>query len=222
MSAKPNVSDVGLNPPEIPPGRFWRWAFFTEGCLIVLAILLGWLLGKPPLAHLPNFSGPFWGEWLRGIGYGFGAAVPLILLLLTMLRFPNRPWGPLVRFVEREIVTLFQSGRLWQFALVSILAGFGEEMLFRGVLQDLLTGWFGGVTGLVLASLLFGVGHWLTTEYAILAAIIGLYFGSILWFCQGSLLVPIVAHAAYDFAALLILVRWRKTAGCHDQPIVKH
>ena len=45
MSAEPNelnepeISDVSN--AEIPSGRFWRWAFITEGFLVVLAILLG-------------------------------------------------------------------------------------------------------------------------------------------------------------------------------------
>ena len=59
---------------------------------------------------------------------------------------------------------------------------------------------------LAIASVLFGVCHWLNTTYAILAMLAGLYFGLLL-VLTGNLWTPIMAHAAYDFIALLYLVR---------------
>ena len=54
--------------------------------------------------------------------------------------------------------------------------------------------------------MLFGVCHWLNTTYAILAMLAGVYFG-VLLMLSGSLWTPIVAHAAYDFCALVYLLR---------------
>jgi membrane protease YdiL (CAAX protease family) len=59
---------------------------------------------------------------------------------------------------------------------------------------------------LAAASLLFGVGHWLSASYAILASLIGAYLGT-LFLLSGNLLVPMLAHAAYDVVALLVLAR---------------
>ena len=56
------------------------------------------------------------------------------------------------------------------------------------------------------ASLLFGLMHPITRLYALLCVVIGLYRGWI-WILTGNLLVPIVAHGAYDVFALIYLVR---------------
>ena len=183
-------------------------AFLVEGSLILLAMLLGWLLGYPPLEHFP--SGANLGRWLTSLGLGVVAAGPLVALLLVMLRWPNGPWRSLVQFVEQEVVVLFRGGTIVQFAIVSLLAGFGEELLFRGAIQDALSEGLGPVGGVLLTAVLFGVCHWLTAGYAFLAALIGLYLGVLQAYGEGNLFVPIVAHAAYDFLALLILLRFRK------------
>ena len=59
---------------------------------------------------------------------------------------------------------------------------------------------------LLLASLLFGLAHAITRTYVVLATVFGIYLGW-LWTASGNLLVPIVAHALYDFVALSALVR---------------
>ena len=60
--------------------------------------------------------------------------------------------------------------------------------------------------GLLLASLLFGLAHCVTWTYGGLAFLVGGYLGC-LYIWSGSLLVPIVPHAAYDFFALVYLLR---------------
>ena len=89
-------------------------------------------------------------------------------------------------------------------------AGLGEELLFRGLVQAGLAKLIPGAAGvwiaLVVASLVFGIFHWLNTTYAFLAALAGLYFGLLLM-ATGSLWPPIVAHALYDFVALWYLLR---------------
>jgi uncharacterized protein len=51
----------------------------------------------------------------------------------------------------------------------------------------------------------------LTWGYLWLATLIGAYLGG-LYCWSGNLLVPIVAHAVYDFAALVIFLRY------HSEP----
>ena len=46
-----------------------------------------------------------------------------------------------------------------QFAMVAALAGVGEELLFRGVLQTKLGEWTTPLIGLLLASFIFGLAH---------------------------------------------------------------
>mmetsp|Transcript_7893 Transcript_7893/g.16384 ORF Transcript_7893/g.16384 Transcript_7893/m.16384 type:complete len:106 (+) Transcript_7893:1-318(+) len=76
-------------------------------------------------------------------------------------------------------------------------------MLFRGVMQFELGGWLGSdVVAVGLTSLVFGALHAVTPLYAGLAALASVYFGW-LYLATGNLMVPIVTHAFYDWAALL-------------------
>ena len=52
--------------------------------------------------------------------------------------------------------------------------------------------------------MLFGLGHWITPSYGVLAGIIGGYLG-LLTMASSNLLPAILAHALYDFAALVYL-----------------
>ncbi len=86
-------------------------------------------------------------------------------------------------------------------ALLSIVAGIGEELLFRGVLQTALDRHFPVLVAIALPSFLFGALHARTLFYAVAAGIAGAYFGILFW-GTGSLFAPIVTHAAYDYIAL--------------------
>ena len=90
--------------------------------------------------------------------------------------------------------------------VLSLAAGVGEEMLFRGVVQAVLDRWWGPWAALPVASLFFGLLHALTPTYAVLATLAGLYLGGV-WLLTGNLLVVIVAHAFYDLIALVYLLR---------------
>jgi membrane protease YdiL (CAAX protease family) len=91
-------------------------------------------------------------------------------------------------------------------ALLSLVAGIGEELLCRGVLQPVLGRWLGPAFGLAAASLLFGLLHPVSWLYIVLAGLLGAYLG-FLYLATGNLLGPIVAHALYDFVVLVYIVR---------------
>nr|WP_239056945.1 CPBP family intramembrane glutamic endopeptidase [Wenzhouxiangella limi] len=85
--------------------------------------------------------------------------------------------------------------------MVALLAGVGEELLFRGVIQGGLDGVIGPWPALALASLLFGAMHALSRAYFVLATVMGLYMGLVyLW--TGNLLIPILIHFLYDWVVL--------------------
>ena len=189
------------------PASIVRVAFFFEASLVLVALGLGYWLQQPAWQNLLGAT-PW--ETLLATGVGLLAAVPMLAVLLITRRLP---WGPvrrLCQLVDEQLMPLFANASLAGLLLLSLAAGFGEEMLFRGVLQDWLANWLGGDAGLwgalVLVSLLFGLCHWLTTAYAVFAFMISLYLGMVYW-VSGSLLSVVVAHAAYDFVALLWLLR---------------
>lgn len=180
-------------------------AVLVEGGMGMAALGLGWLLNSVPTLRWD----PQEALW------GLLATVPLAGLLLVCVHTPLRVFQDLVRLIDRWVVPLFARWNLTQIAIVSLLAGLGEEMLFRGVIQNALQARihppFGTWVGWLLSSFLFGAAHAVSATYAVLATLIGLYLGR-LWIETGNLLVPVVAHAAYDFLALVYLVRVRKRA----------
>jgi membrane protease YdiL (CAAX protease family) len=185
--------------------HFPLMAAVFEGCLTPAAIGLGWLLGTPTLATLFHFDG-------RDALLGVAAALPPLGIFWFCLVCPWRPFAEIAKITVETIVPLFRGCGLTQLAIISALAGLGEETLFRGVVQaaaaQAIGGAYGVWLGLLAAAILFGLLHLITPTYGVLAGLIGLYLGG-LWLATHNLLTPIVAHGTYDFLALLYLVRIR-------------
>jgi len=192
---KPGAPDE--EPPD-PRSLVVGLAILVEGGLILAAWGLGWLLHEPPLETL------FWD--LREGAWGIAATVPLLGLFFLSLRWPIGPFQRIRKFFEEVLEPLLAPCTLVDLAGIALLAGLGEEMFFRGVLQAAFSGWMGVWAGLALASILFGVLHAITPTYALLATLMGAYLG-FLWQSTGNLLVPVLAHALYDFLALVLLLR---------------
>ena len=177
-----------------------RWFVFgavVEGSLTGLAVVLAWLF------HCPLWSELSGGAW--AVGLGLLGALPMLIALAATC---HSSWGPLREIrelLETRFLPLFASWSVAQLALISALAGLGEELLFRGVLQGGLTPRVGLPLAMVISNIIFGACHLLTRTYGLMAALMGAYFG-MLWLQTGSLLTPVVAHAAYDFLALLYFV----------------
>jgi membrane protease YdiL (CAAX protease family) len=187
---------------ESAPGRrqLVLFALLLEGGLAVLAWGLGWLLEQPAWETL---------QWTwHDAALGVIVSLPLLLIFLLCTRWPLGPLARIKQVADEVIRPLFAACRLPDLALISLLAGLGEEMLFRGVFQGALSRWLGPWPGIILASTLFGLLHLVTPSYALMAALMGMYLGCV-WIATGNLLVAIVAHALYDFLALCYLVRSR-------------
>lgn len=178
---------------------FLRWAALFEGAIAAAAALLAWWLDVPVLQG--------WKLDLASAATGLAATAPLLAGMWLTMRWPVGPFRELKALVDDYVAPLFRTGTLTDFALISLLAGSGEELLFRGVVQRGLAGW-GPWVACIVASALFGLCHALNTGYLILATAIGAYLGWLEW-ATGNLAVPIIAHALYDFVALVYLVRIR-------------
>ncbi len=187
-----------------PSARYRRWAWLAgvgfEALLLVLALFLGWLLEIAPLESLrPVVPAVVWG--------GVATIPPLIgLRVVTASAWP--PFARLTAEVDRTLGPLLQDRSWLELAVLALVAGLGEEALFRGVIQPALSAWSGVGVGLVLTSVLFGLAHAVTPTYAVLATAMGLYLGA-LTIVFGSLTAPVTVHAVYDFVALGYLVRIR-------------
>jgi len=128
----------------------------------------------------------------------------MLLGLWWMLRTRWDPARRLVSLVTEQLGPLLAGRPTIQLALLALLAGVAEEILFRGVIQVGMARAFSPAPALLLTSVIFGLAHFASPAYAILAGVVGIYLGA-LFLLQGNLLVPIVAHALYDFMALMAL-----------------
>lgn len=191
--------------------NFITIAVLVEGALAVVAIGLGWLLKQPPLESIS-----FESDQLPSLGWavlaGIVATLPLVIGLLLMDRLSLGPFRNIASTVDELLVPLFRNATALDLLAVSIAAGLGEEMLFRGFLQVWVANHtgaeFGLYIGLGVASLVFGLCHFVTPMYAMLAGLVGIYLGW-LFIVSENLVAPIVCHAAYDFVALLYFCRWK-------------
>lgn len=186
-------------------------ALSAEGALAASGLL--WI----SVRHLPCVAGPL----ARSLGVGLLAAVALAAVYFTLLlRGPDLPGVRSMRTLYREVFKpLFGDVGAREVVVISLAAGFGEEMLFRGAVQQEF-GW-------IPASLLFGavhVGGRQMIPFGVWAAGTGLVLGWLaLW--TGGLVAPITAHVVYDGLALS-LIRWGPPlspsrgggAGTGDQP----
>jgi membrane protease YdiL (CAAX protease family) len=176
------------------------FAVFFEAGLAPFSLFLGWLMGHQPLERF---------SWsLRDAGLGILAAVPLILTLLAMLRWPVGPLSRVKKFCENELVPLLENSSWSEIGLISLSAGVGDEMLFRGALQASFTQWLGLYLGVGLASLVYGLLNPISIAYMVIMAILGLYLGAV-FYGVDNLLTVMVAHAVSVFAALGYLIRIR-------------
>ena len=180
--------------------------FFWIGCaleagLTLVAITINALARRPLLSDLDWNPAHAWAGCL--------ATLPVLALFLFLMRSSQGPLGGLRSYLQHQIRPLFVGWNTGQLLLISLLAGFGEELLFRGVIQSGLTHWLGTVPGLVLGSLIFGACHPMTAAYLVVTTFMGVYLGS-LWIITGNLLAPVITHALYDFLALVYLVRGPK------------
>lgn len=173
-------------------------AILVEGGLLAGASLLGWMLDQPPLRF-------FAWSW-QGLLWGVVAVLPLLMLFFLFLRWPIGPLRRIQRFTDEVVRPLLAPCSLIDLLGISLLAGLGEELLFRGVVQEAFKTWFTLWVGIAVASVLFGLMHAITFTYAVLAALMGAYLGFVFAYTD-NLLVVILTHALYDFVVLVWLLR---------------
>jgi membrane protease YdiL (CAAX protease family) len=168
-------------------------ALLFEGSLIPLALLLALAAGVQPWTDLvPRAStGPL-----------AVAATAVLLVLLAPAAIWRPPWLRAIEALVRPlVVALFRRHRVVGVLAVSALAGLGEELLVRGVLQAWLATGLGAWPAVVAAALAFGLAHALSPAYFVLATAMGLYLGA-LYQVTGDLALVSLVHALYDAVAI--------------------
>lgn len=170
---------------------------FAEGGLLVLALIL-MRFSQLNIWTKINIS------W-RATAAAFLLSIPMLALLFF---FDRSNWEPMIRFrseIDEKVIPIFANTRLPDLAVIALFAGVGEELFFRGWLQSVLINRFEVWLGILIASAIFGLLHYLSSTYAIYAGLIGLYLG-LIYQVSGNLYIVMAIHALYDFIALVYLI----------------
>jgi len=178
-------------------------ALAAEGGLAAAGAVVCWLLEIPLAEQLLPTHGP-----AATLALGAAATAPMIGLFFVLLWLRWRPLARLRRQVKQLVRELLGGAGYAVIAAVALSAGFGEELLFRGALQPAFAQVVGVWPGVAAAALLFGMVHPMSFAYFTIATLCGLYLGMVTEL-TGELLPAIIAHAAYDFVALV----WLRRAG---------
>ena len=162
-----------------------------------------------------RWSGTPWAEigyvrpknWIASVAIGFAVGISVKFFLKAVV-MPLLGADP----VNRTYHYLVGNSALLPAATWTMLvAGFGEETVFRGYLFERLGRVIGPRPGanviiLLLASGLFAIAHYWDQGLAGAeqATFTGLVFGTI-FIVTGQIWIPMIAHAAYDLTALAMI-----------------
>ena len=197
-----------------PPHKLLTLGIIVEGGLVILALTLAWF-------GLWDHSQPLddllegWNAWKTPVLTGCIATIPMLGYLVLFHFWKPTFYRPMQQFVEKKLKPMFQGSSLVQLLVLSLMAGFGEELFFRWCLQggltQLLVPSLGAAVaiaiGVVSASLVFGACHWVNATYGVTTTLVGIYLGMLMvW--SGSWLVPAISHALFDFVAMIYIARW--------------
>ncbi len=176
-----------------------------EAALLMVGLLAAWLFNffdrDRPL------DGFFTGAWGSELALGALLSLPLLGAIYVIFEWQLPFLRDFQRLLDDQLVPLFKPLNLWQVAAISISAGVGEEMLFRWCLQGGLLPLVGPLLALLIASVIFGVCHWVTASYALMATLLGGLIGWVYW--QWGPLTAIALHAMYDFLAIQFMIKSR-------------
>lgn len=186
--------------PPAPKASPWQTVMSIVGfelALAVLALVLAAWLGLD-----------LWARFYLDVPTLNWAVVATLPLIGAMLVLTRSTWS-WVKVLNEPIETYIKpllkdvpSGALF---LIALAAGTGEELLFRGVIQQGLSDWGGPGFGLVVASVLFGLAHALNRYYVMVTVIMGLYLG-LLYQASENIVLVLLIHALYDWIALRFLL----------------
>lgn len=178
--------------------RFLWSLYITELLLVLISLAVARVFRGSYLPYEFDFG-------LNSFLLGLAAAVPVGMVVFLMMAGPiarltwiKRAMSQMLKKLHGPFGLSIRSLSAVDIVLLSLAAGIGEELFFRGLLQSFVGLWW--------AAIVFGLLHALTPAYFILATAIGVWFG-LLYEHSGNLLIPMLSHAVYDIFALYLLQR---------------
>ncbi len=171
--------------------RFRLLAVAVQGGVLLLAWLVGHTLGLSPAKSV---------RWeMTGLVAGLLAVLPM----LAVYRY-----SPGLRKLASDSLGESLARCQWyDLVMLAVLAGVGEELLFRGMLYEGLLPlnlW----VAVIISNVAFGMLHALSWNYFITTTTIGFGMHLLAGISEPrNLLAPMVAHSVYDLIAFFLLRR---------------
>lgn len=183
--------------------NFFKTACYFEASLILVAVGFGWMVDINPFDYF-HFSE-------HAIAFGVFGTLPLFLLFLASQQSNLETLKSIRKILLETLCPSLHQHHWADLFVLAAIAGVGEELLFRGVLQSWMEHLWGMNAGLLVSSVIFGMIHALTPLYAVVAFFISVYLGLALDYGgTRNLLTPIVIHSLYDFLVFLALIKTYK------------
>ncbi len=159
----------------------------VEGAVVMMVILLVILVNP-----LINFAGSFnakmhFPEWLGSVE-----------------EWMREAEDAAARLTEAFLSTRSVGGLLFNLLMIAVLPAVGEELLFRGVIQETLTRWTRNAHwGIWLSAALFSALHMQFYGFIPRMLLAGMFGYLLHW--SGSLWLPILAHFVNNAAAVMAI-----------------
>ncbi|HWL25519.1 MAG TPA: CPBP family intramembrane glutamic endopeptidase [Ureibacillus sp.] len=142
-----------------------------------------------------------WKCLLFGIGYGvilYGLIrLSYLIFNLTILNFSKS----ITKFISN-----FGPNNIWHYLLLVFIIVVGEELFWRGFVQQTIRNWISSVYSIIITSILYAGpfiinGHY---TYGLLTLIVGIFLG-ILYDWKKSMPLNIVVHEVYILLLFLLI-----------------
>ncbi len=183
-----------------------------------IAVGLGYLRWRDDAADLFDVGLPS----LRDIGWALLGLVGLFILLnvlaavIAWLGLQVADNAAIIAGREQPILLLYL------LAVTVFFTAPAEELIFRGLVQGLFRRAYGPIGGVLLASALFGVAHYVAlggggskAVYVLIAGALGLLLGAAYEKTE-NLVVPILIHAGYN--SIIFYVTYLAATGAVEMP----
>lgn len=176
----------GLDP------KFWDFAAYVGSFVVTIGYAC--VLRRGRMLEIPSFRPEKWKADPRVVLSGVVLMLAAGIVLTPLLeRMPDT-------YAER--LDAYMDGGFWPMFTAVVAAPLLEEFLFRGIVQKNFVNAFGPLTGIVVASLLFGAIH-LIPQQVVYATLLGLILGTV--YClTGSLLGSIAVHFVNNGLTVLL------------------
>ena len=183
-----------MSRPEITREKTIWMVITPQIAMLLVSILWIFFFPKDNVLKFFNFS---FRVLFEGLLTGFGLALAGYGFYFFAKK--TKKFYEAVELFEQVLSPTFKNLKLIDLLLLSLIAGFNEEVFFRGLLFPRI--------GLILSSIAFGLLHfpgkkyWIYAVWATGSAALFAY----LFFLSNSLWLPIIAHFTNNFIGMILL-----------------